>query len=119
MYFIPLTEFDTLIANGKQQAAAIATGEPEIDFKPVLRYFTPQGNATWLLTEVLPEDPFTAFGLCDLGVGVPELGCVSLIALGDSIGTGGLDVVPDRRFKAIRTLSQYAEAARFAGRIVL
>ena len=37
-----------------------------IDFEPVVKIFTPDGNATWLLTELDPNDEYLAFGLCDL-----------------------------------------------------
>lgn len=46
----------------------------------VLKLFTPEAGATWLLTELDPDDECLAFGLCDLGLGEPELGgwtCVS------------------------------------------
>jgi len=36
-----------------------------IDFEPVVKIFTPDGNATWLLTELGPNDEYLAFGLCD------------------------------------------------------
>ena len=49
-----------------------------IDFEPVVKLFTPDGNATWLLTELDPNGAYLAFGLCDLGLGEPELGYVSL-----------------------------------------
>lgn len=50
----------------------------QLDPYPVVKLFTPDGPATWLLTEFDPEDPDIAFGLCDLGLGFPELGCVRL-----------------------------------------
>jgi len=49
--------------------------------QPVVKLFTPDGGCTWLLTEIDPEDPDIAFGLCDLGFGCPELGSVSLSEL--------------------------------------
>jgi hypothetical protein len=48
-----------------------------IDFEPVVKIFTPDGNATRLLTELDPIGEHLAFGLCDLGLGEPELGYVS------------------------------------------
>ena len=39
-----------------------------------MKLFTPDANATWLLTELDPVEPDRAFGLCDLGLGYPELG---------------------------------------------
>lgn len=48
-----------MLANGARSAA----GE-DIDPYPVLKLFTPNGAATWLLTELDPHDPDIAFGLC-------------------------------------------------------
>ena len=39
---------------------------------PVVKLFTPDANATLLLTELDPEDADRAFGLCDLGLGSPD-----------------------------------------------
>jgi Protein of unknown function (DUF2958) len=38
--------------------------QPDIDFKPVVKLFTPDARCTWLLTELGLDD--IAFGLCDL-----------------------------------------------------
>ena len=62
-----------LFANGARSAA----GE-DIDPHPVVKLFTPDAGATWLITEADPEYPDHMFGLCDLGLGSPELGYVSL-----------------------------------------
>jgi len=88
------------------------------DHKPVVKLFTPDAAATWLITEMSPDDPDCLFGLCDLGLGFPELGTVSLLELKSVRGKLGLLVERDRHFKATHTLSVYAEAARRAGRIV-
>jgi hypothetical protein len=53
----------------------------EMDHPPVVKLFTPDANATWLISEVDPDDPDRLFGLCDLGLGYPELGYVSLAEL--------------------------------------
>ncbi|MDQ0504176.1 hypothetical protein QOZ94_000950 [Xanthobacter agilis] len=70
--------YTRLLANGARSAA----GE-NIDPPPVVKLFTPDAGATWLLTKADPEDPDRLFGLCDLGLcdlglGEPELGYVSL-----------------------------------------
>ena len=57
----------TLLANGRQQEPLRGTDQ-EIDFRPVVKLFNPCGAATWLLTEIDPEAPEVAFGLCDLGM---------------------------------------------------
>lgn len=102
-----------LTANGERSAA----GE-EIDPRPVVKLFTPDAGATWLLTELDPSDPDRAFGLCDLGLGCPELGYVSLAELGAVRGRFGLPIERDLHFAADQSLSTYADAARSRGRIV-
>jgi hypothetical protein len=64
------------------------------------------------------EDPDRAFGLCDLGLGCPELGYVSLSELHSLVGPHGRLVERDLHFDADRTLSASAELARDCGRIV-
>jgi hypothetical protein len=66
-----------LLNNGRRQAAVKGT-PAEIDFFPVVKLFDPCGAATWLLTEIDPGDETVAWGLCDLGMGFPEFGTVSL-----------------------------------------
>ncbi|WP_095090627.1 DUF2958 domain-containing protein [Mesorhizobium sophorae] len=105
-----------LLANGRQQQPLRGTGS-EIDFVPVVKLFTPDAGATWLLTEIDPEDPDIAFGLCDLGLGCPEIGNVSLSELAAVRGRLGLPVERDRHFKPDRALSGYAREARRHGRI--
>ena len=105
-----------LLANARAQAASLTAGTQNIDFKPVVKLFTPDANATWLLTELHDDD--LAFGLCDLGLGCPELGYVNLAELATLRGHMGLNVERDRYFDADKTLAAYAEEARHAGRIV-
>ncbi|MEM9281833.1 MAG: DUF2958 domain-containing protein [Verrucomicrobiota bacterium] len=88
-----------------------------IDFKPVVKLFTPDANAIWLLTELNPEHN-VAFGLCDLGLGFPELGYVSLDELAAVQGPLGLEIERDEGFTANKALSQYAAEARTQQRIV-
>ncbi|TAJ81855.1 DUF2958 domain-containing protein [Reyranella sp.] len=85
------------------------------DFQPVVKLFTPWAGATWLLSELNPEDQDIAFGLCDLGLGTPELGYVSLAELRNLRGRGGLTVERDLWFKAGKTLQAYADEARAYG----
>ena len=101
-----------LLVNGRRSAA----GE-DIDPRPVVKLFLPDGRATWLLTELDPTEPPRAFGLCDLGLGAPEVGYVDLNELARLRGCQRLLVERDRHFVADRPLSAYATAARAAGRI--
>ena len=59
---------EKLLANGREQAKVKGT-KGEKDFPPVVKFFYPAGNQTWLLTELDPEDEDVATGLCDLGMG--------------------------------------------------
>jgi len=64
------------------------------------------------------DDHDHVFGLCDLGLGYPELGWVSLAELATVRGRLGLPVERDLHFTAQKRLSAYAREARLAGRIV-
>lgn len=103
-----------LLANG--QAAAL--GRRGHDPAPVVKWFTPDANCTWIITELDPDDPGIAFGLCDLGMGFPELGTVWVDELLTVRGPLGLPVERDLGFRTERPLSQWADAARAAQRVV-
>jgi Protein of unknown function (DUF2958) len=111
--FITDAAFNQLLANGHQTA-----GGDQIDPPPVIKLFTPDAGATWLLTEIDPDDEDIAFGLCDLGLGYPELGAVRLSELATVRGRLGLPIERDEYFKADRPLSAYAAEARTEGRIL-
>lgn len=102
-----------LLANGR----ATAEGQ-DIDPPPVVKLFTPDAHATWLLTELDPEDGDTAFGLCDVGIGMPELGTVRISELASIVGPLKLPVERDLYFVAQRTLSDYVRLARVNGSII-
>ena len=118
MNLLTTAQREQLLANGRAQRQAVDAGEDAIDFNPVVKLFTPDAGCTWLLTEIDPDDTDCAFGLCDLGLGFPELGYVSLGELQSVRGKLGLPIERDRSFDADKTLSAYAEEARSAGRIV-
>ena len=88
------------------------------DGPPIVKLFTPDGAATWLISEADPDDADRLFGLCDLGLGFPELGYVSLAEISSVRGQLGLPVERDLHFVADKPLSAYAEEARRQGRIV-
>ena len=102
-----------LLANGRQ-----SLDNNDFDPAPVVKLFTPDAGATWLLTEIDPDDHDHAFGLCDLGHGFPELGYVSLAELQSVRGRLGLPVERDMHFTASKPISAYAREARSAERIV-
>lgn len=110
---------ERLAANWRATLPADPRNEPnDLDPRPVVRLFTPDASAVWLLTE-LDEARGLAFGLCDLGMGFPELGYVSLAELEALRGPWGLRVERDTAFVADRPLSAYTRQALAAGRIVV
>jgi Protein of unknown function (DUF2958) len=106
---------EQLLANGRAQRAAIDKGGDALDFKPVVKLFTPDAQCTWLLTEMDPDDGL-AFGLCDLGMGEPEHGYVSLVEFQSVRGKLDLPVERDLHFEAAKSISAYAAEARALGR---
>ena len=88
------------------------------DPMPVVKLFTPDAQATWLLSELDPDDDGIAFGVCDLGVGCPELGYVSLTEIANVRGPLGLPVERDLHFRPDKTIGAYAEEARAHSRII-
>jgi len=118
MELLPQSILDQLTANGRANQERIEACEDAIDFPPVVKLFTPDGGATWLLSETEPGDPDIAFGLCDLGLGYPELGSVRLSVLKAHRGSLGMPIERDLHFEADAPLSTYAERAREAGGIV-
>lgn len=108
---------EQLQANGREQREAQQRGS-EIDFRPVVKVFTPDAGCTWLLTETDPDEPDIAFGLCDLGMGCPELGSVRISELESVRGKLGLPAERDRFFEADKPLTEYAREAWSAARII-
>ena len=82
-----------LLANGRESLQ-----NPDFDPAPVVKLFTPDAGATWLLTEIDPDDHDHAFGLCDLGLGEPEIGWISLGELATVRGGLGLPIERDLSF---------------------
>lgn len=109
----------TQLITDAQRAQLLANGQrfiddPDFDPTPVVKLFTPDAGATWLIAAIDPYDHDHAFGLMDLGLGCPELGEVCLSELA---ALRGLPVERDLHFTADKRLSGYAREARLAGRI--
>ena len=118
---------EKLLANGLEMEPKKGT-EAEPDYWPVVKLFFPVGGATWLLTEIDPQDERLAFGLADLGMGFPELGSIWIPELLElsvnvplctedetEIGQVAVKVEKDFYFTAKKPLSLYAREARAAG----
>ncbi|MDD4616374.1 MAG: DUF2958 domain-containing protein [Alphaproteobacteria bacterium] len=116
MKFFTAEQYKTLVANGAANRDRKDKGLAELDLKPVVKLFTPDGACTWLISEIDPNDS-VAFGLCDLGMQCPELGYISLEELSEVRGHLGLRIERDLFFDADKTLSEYADEARQKGYI--
>lgn len=103
-----------LLEQGRATSAAYAAGTEPPEHKPVVKLFTPDANCTWLLSELDPDEPDIAFGLCDLGMQCAELGSVRLSEIMSLRGAFGLPVERDRFFDPVYTLTVYARAAQRA-----
>ena len=119
MLLITKEQRQRLLNNGRFNSFRRERGEFEIDFKPVVKLFCPWGGATWLLSELDPDDPDIAFGLCDLGFGFPELGSVRLSELEGLRGPLGLSIERDQHFVAVKSIGEYADEARRHERIIV
>jgi len=106
-------QFALLLQNGEAYNA-----DPDFNPKPIVKLFNPVGAATWLIASIDPNNPDIAFGLCDLGLGCPELGSVSIEELSNVKGPLNLGIERDIHWQANKTLGEYATEARQHQRIV-
>jgi hypothetical protein len=83
-----------LTAAGRRALPALYSQE-DLGYDAVahVKFFDPCGAATWYATEFDGEDTF--FGLCDLGLGFPEIGYFSLSELQSVRGPLGLRIERD------------------------
>lgn len=112
-----MVEIDLLTVEDRVRLLVNALADQRDHF-PVVKLFTPDAGATWLITECDPDEPDRLFGLCDLGLNSPELGYVSLAEIKGVRGGFGLPVERDLHFTADRPISAYAAEARAKGRII-
>jgi len=85
-------------------------GMNRLDMVPVVRLFTPDAGCTWVLVsgEEIGGDVLL-FGWCDLGLGQPEYGHVSLRELQTVRGKMGLPVERDAYFQTHLRLEDYVD----------
>lgn len=99
------TQFRQLVANHQNAGQSHA---------PVVKFFDPAGAGTWLISELNPETG-DAFGLCDLGMGSPELGYVSLVELVNHQHSHMLGIERDLWFHGDKPMSHYIDLAHNNG----
>ena len=117
MFFnITKAEHAQLLKNG--QASIDTPGG--VDHIPIVKLFTPNSQCTWLISELCPDEPTRAFGLCDLGMGFPELGYVSMQELKEVCeNSHRVTIEKDHHFIGTKPLSKYAKEARKHQRILV
>lgn len=105
-------QYNLLIENGR-------VANMDKDHAPVVMLTLPFSSCVWLLSELDPDNPDIAFGLCDLGMGFPELGSVSIREI-QSVKhpVFKTTVCNNPLFKANYPMSAYAAAARDQQQIV-
>lgn len=106
-----------LLENGRVNAIRTKHDQDHEDFPPVVRLFCPWSNAIWLLAQLDPDEPDTAFGLVDHGQGLPDLVHFSVSEIASIEGPSGQRIQRDDSFTPQRKLSTYARLARIASRI--
>ena len=103
------------------KARLLRNNRPEnrtIDHRPVVKFFGGPAS-TWLITEMDSADEDRMYGLCDLGLGIPELGYISLSILENlTFPPFGSPVERDRYFTPKMTLNDYYNEALRQRRIV-
>lgn len=119
MKLFPESILSILRSNGETNEVLKAEDGDTKDFMPAVKIFNPTGAGTWLFTEIDPNDDDLLFGLCDLGMGCPEMGYQSRSELERFRGPLHIGLERDLHFRAEMTLTQYAEAARKAGGITV
>lgn len=113
MDLVTLQQRLRLVANGRLSVQETLLAHP-----PVVKLFTPDAAGTWLLSALDPDDEDRAWGLCDPGLGSPELGWVTLSGLARVRGRLGMAVRRDDAFRPNASLGAYAEEARRVGIVI-
>ncbi|MFM1998099.1 MAG: hypothetical protein RL204_46 [Bacteroidota bacterium] len=96
-------QYELLVKNGLPE-------NTDQDHAPIVKWFTPDANTTWLVSEIVDEE--TAFGLCDMGHGFPELGYISMPDITGYISPNGHKIERDIHFEGKFPMSVYHQAAR-------
>lgn len=102
-----------LVANG----CALAQ-DRSYDPVPVVKLFLPDARVCWWLGWIDPDTPDVAFGLCDMGLGLPCVTPIQLSALQAIQGPQGCRVVVDHGFVPRYSLSKYVSQAGQDGHVI-
>lgn len=100
-----------------EREAAMLTGAA-YDPRPILKLFTPDAGATWLIAALSPDERI-AWGVVDLGLGFIEVGEVDMAELKAARGRLGLPVERDRWFTPSMTVGEHQREGVLQGRLVV
>jgi len=92
-----LNKATALMEAHEADLVSVVSTPEDYDSRPVVvKYFTPDAQCTWFILDGAREgNTWRLFGLCDLGMGCPELGYVMLDDLEKVRGGLGLPVERD------------------------
>lgn len=116
MTSVPVDDTGLVLIPDDLRPTLVANGLHDGDPIPVLKLFNPAGPGTWLITEIA-DDGDTLFGLCDLDMGFPELGSISLSEITSVKLPFGLTIERDISFEGRVPISRWTELARRTGSI--
>jgi len=100
---------ETKLKKNSIKSQGVGSAEFQRTVKPVVKFFNPTGVGTWLISEM--DEQGIMFGLCDLGVGCPELGNVALQELEQVRLPFNLGIERDIHWEANKTLMEYSNEA--------
>jgi len=101
----------TLLPEGILERLAANNLNRDADHVPVVKLFLPGTNCVWLFTEI-ESDGDTLFGLCDLGMGEPELGYTSFAEMTSVRTKLGTVIERDLSFRTDHPLSVWTAFAK-------
>jgi len=110
MKYFTQNEYETLLKNGSND-------NPEKDDFPVVKLILTNSNISFLISELDPDLPTFAYGLCDLGLGYTELGWF-ILSMIEKMQIQNHILETDPGFIARYPLSVYFAASKKAGKMV-
>mgnify|MGYP003981940031 FL=1 len=100
---------ETKLKKNSIKSQGAGSAEFQRTVKPVVKFFNPTGVGTWLISEM--DERGIMFGLCDLGIGSPELGYVALQELEEVRLPFNLTIERDIHWESDKSLTEYADDA--------
>ncbi|MBS1778034.1 MAG: DUF2958 domain-containing protein [Bacteroidetes bacterium] len=110
-----------LIIDKETREKLLENGKPENrdqDHPPVVQISILSTDCVWLLSDLDPDAENIAFGLCDLGMGFPELGYVDLNEIAElSMSASVMPIIFVNKINATHQLTTYYRASLIDNKI--